>query len=264
VSILKGLRGKNVLITGASIGIGRAIAIRFAEEGANIAINYRSHKEEAEATEREVKKFGVNTFLIQADVAIETDVIRLISSTIKALGAIDILINNAAVQNQVPSHQRTAQNFDNTIAVNLRGPFLCAREVIKHFLSRNYPGVIINISSPHEIIPKPGYIDYAASKSGLNNITQTLALEYAEKGIRVNAVSPGATITPMNESWAFDPKKRIKVEKHIPLGRAAKPEEIAPAVVFLASEEASYITGALLRVDGGATLFPEYRQNWSS
>jgi len=261
---MRGLKNKNVFITGASRGIGKAIAIKFAEQGANIAINYRDNLEAAKNTADLCKDFGVKTIIVKADMSVESEILKAIEETVQKLGSIDILINNAAIQNNTPSHERTTENFDKTIAVNLRGPFICSREVIKHFLSRNSQGVIINISSPHEIIPKPGFVDYAVSKAGMWNLTRTLALEYADRGIRVNSVVPGAVLTDMNKNWANDPEKRKSVEAHIPLKRAATPEEIAPTVVFIASDDASYITGASIFVDGGAQLYPEYRFNWSS
>ncbi|MHA1819794.1 MAG: glucose 1-dehydrogenase [Promethearchaeota archaeon] len=263
---MNGLKNKNVLITGGSRGIGRAIALRFAEEGANIIINYRSSIQSAEETMKLCKERNKSIKIksIQADVSKEAEIIKMVEKSIEFLGSIDILINNAGIQKMIPSHERSTEEFDKTIAVNLRGAFICSREVLKHFLARNYPGVIINISSPHEVIPKPQFVDYAVSKAGLRHLTRTLALEYAEKGIRINAVAPGATITDMNKNWVFDENKRKIVESHIPLGRVATPEDVAPAVAFLASDEASYITGVTLFVDGGAQLYPEYRQNWSS
>ena len=258
------LKGKNVLITGASSGIGRAIGIEFAKYGANIAINYRKDKQGAIYTQREVGEYKTNSCIIQADVGIELDVINMVKKAIKELGSIDILINNAAIQIEIPTHERDVETFDRVISTNIRGPFICSREVLKHFLARKYPGVIINISSPHEIIPKPGYVDYAISKGGMKNFTQTLALEYSHLGIRVNAVAPGAVETRMNESWMNDNNKRAEVEKLIPLGWVAKPEDISPSVVFLASDKAKYITGATLFVDGGAVLYPERRTNSGS
>ena len=141
---------------------------------------------------------------------------------------------------------------------------MCAREAIKHFLAENKKGVIINISSVHQIIPKPNYLGYSTSKGGMQNLTRTLALEYAGRGIRVNAIGPGATITPINRAWVDDPEKRAEVEKHIPMGRAGTSEEMAAVAAFLASDEADYITGQTLFVDGGLTLYPDFRTPWSS
>jgi len=150
------------------------------------------------------------------------------------------------------------------IAVNLRGPFLCAKEAIKHFLSRPGGGVILNNSSVHEIIPKPKYLPYSVSKGGLENLTKSLALEYADRGIRVNSVGPGAVVTPINKAWIDNPKARHEVESHIPSGRAACPEEIAAVFSFLASNDASYVTGQTVFACGGLTLYPEFRVAWSS
>ena len=150
------------------------------------------------------------------------------------------------------------------IATNLTGAFLCAQHAIRHWLSNDKPGGIVNVSSVHEIIPKPSFVGYSASKGGLGNLTRTLALEYAGNGIRVNAVGPGATITPINKSWINDRGKRAIVESHIPMGRSGTSEEMAAATAFLASDEAAYITGQTLYVDGGLTLYPEFGVAWSS
>jgi len=155
-------------------------------------------------------------------------------------------------------------SFDKVLNINMRGAFMCAREAIKHFLAMNKPGAIVNISSVHQLIPKPKYVGYSASKGAMQNLTRTLALEYAGHGIRVNAVGPGATVTPINRAWIDDPMKREMVTSHIPLGRAGSAEEMAAAVAFLCSDEAAYITGQTLYVDGGLTLFGDFRTAWSS
>src|SRR4051794_4986844 len=262
------LKGKNVLITGASSGIGQAIAVRFAREGANVAINYRSGAEQAEATKVLAQAARSNghgrEIIVQADVSKEDEVKNMVAKTIDAFGSLDVLINNAGIQKPAPSHEIEAADFDRVISVNLRGPFLCSREAIRHFLSRGGGGVIINNSSVHEIIPKPKYLSYSISKGGMRNLTKTLALEYAEHGIRVNAVGPGAVVTPINKAWIDNPKARGEVESHIPLGRAGSAEEIAAVFAFLASDEASYVTGQTLYACGGLTLYPEFRIPWSS
>src|SRR6478672_5034492 len=262
------LQGKNVLITGASSGIGQAIAVRFAAEGANIAIKYRSGAEQAEATRAMAKAARSNgtgrELVIQADVSNEDQVKRMFATTIEAFGQIDILVNNAGILQPCPSHQLESADFDRVIAVNLRGPFLCSREAIRHFLSRPGGGVILNNSSVHEIIPKPKYLSYSISKGGMENLTKSLALEYAGQGIRVNAVGPGAVVTPINNSWIDNPKARAEVESHIPMGRAAEASEIASVFAFLASDDASYITGQTIFACGGLTLYPEFRVAWSS
>lgn len=140
----------------------------------------------------------------------------------------------------------------------------CARDALRHFATRPGGGIIINTSSVHEIVPKPGYLAYSLSKGGMANLTRTLALEFVDKGVRVNAVAPGATVTDLNRSWAEDPKARAAVESHIPMGRAASAEELAPIYAFLASDEASYITGQTIYACGGLTLYGDFKKNWSS
>jgi glucose 1-dehydrogenase len=268
---MQGLRGKNVLVTGGSSGIGQAIAIRFAEEGANVAINYRTGAAEAERTHEVIHanldrmmQHGGKHILVQADVSKEAAIVDMFETTHKELGSLDILINNAGFQISGASHEIPIESFDRVIATNLRGAYICAREAVKQFLAAAKPGVIINISSVHQLIPKPNYIGYSASKGGMQNLTRTLALEYAAQGIRVNAIGPGATITPINRAWVDDPEKRAAVERHIPLARAGTSEEMAAVTAFLASDEAAYITGQTLFVDGGLTLFADFLTPWSS
>jgi glucose 1-dehydrogenase len=262
------LQGKNILITGASSGIGQAIAVRFAREGANVAINYRSGAEQAQATQALARKARTNgggkEFIVQADVSQEDQVKAMFASVLDAFGSLDVLVNNAGIQKPCPSHEIETADFDRILGVNVRGPFLCAREAIRHFLSRGNGGVILNNSSVHEIIPKPKYLSYSISKGGMENLTKSLALEYAGQGIRVNAVGPGAVVTPINKAWIDNPKARGEVESHIPMTRAASAEEIASVFAFLASDEASYITGQTIFACGGLTLYPEFRVAWSS
>jgi glucose 1-dehydrogenase len=265
------LDGKNVLITGASSGIGQAIAIRFAQEGANVAINYRNSAAQAEntrdiATEshRAIGTAERKAILVQADVSNEDQVKAMFQQVIEAFGSLDVLVNNAGIQKPQASHEIEMADFDRVVSVDLRGSFLCAREAIRQFLSQGQGGVILNNSSVHETIPKPKYVSYSISKGGLENMTRTLALEYASRGIRVNAVGPGAVVTPINRAWSDDPRAKAEVESHIPMGRAACPEEIASVFAFLASDDASYITGQTIYACGGLTLYPEFRVAWSS
>jgi len=148
--------------------------------------------------------------------------------------------------------------------VNLKGAFVCARESIRHYLASETPGVVINISSVHQLVPKPGYLGYSVSKGGMQNLTRTLALEYAGRGIRVNGIGPGATVTPINRAWIDDPEKREQVVSHIPLGRAGTADEMGGVAAFLASDDGAYITGQTIFVDGGLTLFADFREPWSS
>jgi glucose 1-dehydrogenase len=188
----------------------------------------------------------------------------MISTIVEEFGGVDILVNNAGIQIEGAAHEIKIEEFDRVLAVNLRGAYLCAREAIKHFLNRDNKGIIINISSVHEIIPRPYYLSYSISKGGIGNLTKTLALEYAGKGIRVNAIAPGATITRINQAWIHDPEEKANVESHIPMGRTGTAEEMAAAVAFLASEEAAYITGQTLFIDGGLTLYHDFSEPWSA
>jgi glucose 1-dehydrogenase len=262
--------GKNILITGASSGIGEAIAIRFAQEGGNVAINYHSGADRAEAVAAKAHAAAkaaeqrVKTFTVKADVADEQDVKNMFAATIQEFGSLDVLINNSGIQKPSPSDEINMADYDSVIGVNLRGAFMCAREAIRHFLSRKAPGSVVFNSSVHEIIPKPLYAPYSISKGGMENMTRTLALEYADRGIRVNAIGPGAIVTPINMAWINDPKAKGEVESHIPMGRAGTSEEIAGVFAFMASDDASYITGQTLFACGGLTLYPEFRTAWSS
>ena len=268
---LPGLRGKNVLVTGGSSGIGQAIAVRFAEYGANVAINYLRQPEEAKETEEQVHactakvaQMGVRDVLVGGDVSSEDDVVRMVGEAVEGLGGLDILVNNAGIQISRPSEELSSADFDRVLAVNLRGSFMCAREAIRHCLAEDKGGSIVNISSVHQLIPKPSYLGYSTSKGGMQNLTRTLALEYASRGIRVNGVGPGATVTPINRAWIDDPVKRAQVEEHIPMQRAGEADEMAGVTCFLASDMAAYITGQTIFVDGGLTLFPSFLTPWSS
>jgi len=268
---LPGLRGKNVLVTGGSSGIGQAIAVRFAEYGANVAVNYLRSPDEAHDTEEQVhacaakvKQMGVRDVLVGGDVSDEDDVVRMVGEAVEGLGGLDILVNNAGIQISRPTEELSSADFDRVVAVNLRGAFLCAREAIRQFLGDEKAGAIVNVSSVHQLIPKPGYLGYSTSKGGMMNLTRTLALEYASRGIRVNGLGPGATVTPINRAWIDDPAKREQVEAHIPMQRAGEADEMAGVTCFLASDMAAYITGQTIFVDGGLTLFPSFLTPWSS
>jgi glucose 1-dehydrogenase len=268
---MRGLQGKNVLVTGGTSGIGQAIAVRFAEYGANVAINYLRRAEEAADTEdqvhacvRRVKEKGVRDVLVRGDVSDEGEVVAMVEDTVAQLGSLDVLVNNAGIQISRPSHELSARDFDKVLAVNLRGAFLCAREAIRHFLDRGTPGAIVNMSSVHQRIPKPDYLGYSVSKGGMANLTTTLALEYAGRGVRVNGIGPGATVTPINQAWVNDPTKAEQVTSHIPIPRPGTADEMAGVTCFLASDDAAYVTGQTLYVDGGLTLFADFREPWSS
>jgi glucose 1-dehydrogenase len=265
------LAGKFALVTGASRGIGQAIAVRFAAEGATVGINYVGSDEAAQAALKQARAASQDGGwpadghrLAKADIGDPQAAAAIVEEVAGAWGRLDILVNNAGIQSEAPSHEFPLPEYRRTLDVNLTGALVCSQAAIRHFLSRPGGGVILNTSSVHEIIPKPGYVAYSVSKGGLGNLTRTLALEYADRGIRVNGVGPGATLTDMNSAWASDPKARRDVESHIPMRRAATPEEIASVFAFLASDDASYVTGQTIYACGGLTLYGDFQTNWSS
>ncbi len=266
------LAGKCALITGASRGIGAAVAERFADEGATVAINHwrdRAGADHVLQRLRDIAKAGAAApsrhIAIDADIADPAAGRAMVEQCVATWGRLDCLVNNAGIQSETPGDGYDTASFDRIIAVNLAGAAFLSSRAIKHFLSREGGGTIINTSSVHETIPKPGYIAYAVSKGGLGNLTRTLALEYAARGIRVNAVAPGAVTTDMNAAWVDDLAKRRAVESHIPMGFAADAlADIAPVFAFLASDDARYITGQTIYACGGLTLYGEFAKNWSS
>lgn len=272
---MKGLDRKTAIVTGGSSGIGQAIAVYLGQQGVNVGVNYVGPPEGAEATKdaieagvehcmNAVAAAGAQALLVEADVSREDAVEAMFGQVSRELGPVDFLVNNAGIQISEDSHTLDPSAFDRVLSVNLRGSFLCAQQAIRELLAQNRPGAIVNVSSVHQVIPKPKFLSYSVSKGGMQNLTRTLALEYAGRNIRVNAVGPGATVTPINRAWIDDPVKRQMVEEHIPMRRAGGAEEMAAATAFLLSEDAAYITGQTLFVDGGLTLYPSFETTWSS
>ena len=265
------LVGQYALVTGASQGIGRAVAVRLAQEGATIAINFIGPRADADDALARVQAASVERghgdrdhFVIQADIGNEAEIGRMFETVLTRWPRLDCLVNNAGFQKESPSEALDVETYRRILDVNLTGAVLCAQKALAHFVARGGGGSIINCSSVHQIIPKPGYLAYSISKGAMASLTRTLALEFAGRGIRVNAVGPGAIETPINAAWTGDQTKRAAVEAHIPLGRVGTPEEIAAVFAFLASDEAGYITGQTIYACGGLTLFGEFRDNWAS
>lgn len=265
------LAARFALVTGASRGIGRAVALRFASEGAIVAVNHVGDAAAAEETVALARDATAAADLpaaphcaIEADVADEAAVEAMVADLLRQWGRLDILVNNAGIQAETPGGSFATEALRKILGVDLDGPAFCARAAIAHFLSRPGGGCIINTTSVHELVPKPGYLAYSMAKGALGNLTRTLALEFADKGIRVNAVGPGAVKTDMNAAWVDNPDAKAGVESHIPMGFAADAADIAPVFAFLASQDARYITGQTIYACGGITLFGDFRQNWAS
>jgi glucose 1-dehydrogenase len=252
---MKKLENKTALVTGSDSGIGKAIVIEYAKNGANVIICYHKDDEGAKEVLKLVEEHNVKAKLIQLDVSDEKDVEEKLSAIIEEFGGIDILVNNSGVNGSgIPIDEMETETFDTTIKTNLYGTFFCSRKFIQHRKSIEKPGKIINISSVHEEINAPGNADYNASKAGIRNFMRTAALEVAPFGINVNNIAPGMILTPMNQEAVDDEETRKKAEKNIPLGRAGQPEEIAYVALFLASEEANYVTGSTYAMDGGLMI----------
>ncbi|WP_379152410.1 glucose-1-dehydrogenase [Paenibacillus sp. sgz5001063] len=255
----KELKGRTVVITGASTGLGREMAQRFGREKANVVINYYSNEEHVDPIIQEITEHGGRAVSLKGDVSKEADIQELIRLAHESFGAVDVMINNAGIENEVPSEDMTLDNWRRVLDVNLTGAFLGCRESIRYMLDHDIKGRIINISSVHEQIPWPHFVHYATSKGGIKLMTETLALEFAPRGIRINNIAPGAIETPINAVKFADPASRAAVEKLVPLGYIGKPEEIAAVAAWLASDESSYVTGITLVADGGMTQYPSFQ-----
>ncbi|CAN5172922.1 SDR family oxidoreductase [soil metagenome] len=253
------LAGKTALVTGASSGIGLETAARLGEDGANVAVNYRSDEEGAREAVRRIEDAGGRAVAVQGDVSSEEDVRRLVREVEDSLGAPDILVNNAGTQSERPFLQMSLEDWEKVVSVNMTGAFLVSREIIGGMVERG-GGVVVNMSSVHQLIPWPRFAHYSASKGGLKLLTETLALEFAGRGVRVNAVALGAISTPENQEKLKDPDSRASLEALIPWNRVGESSEVAACVAFLASDEASYVTGATLFVDGGMSLYPGFEE----
>ncbi|MBV1704415.1 MAG: glucose 1-dehydrogenase [Hyphomicrobiales bacterium] len=259
------LAGRTALVTGGSRGIGAAVACAFAREGARVAVGHWRDADKADAVVAAIAAAGgPPTIAVEADVGSPAEIEAMFGRTLAAFGRLDVLVNNAGFQLPTPGDSFDEATFRRVLDVDLVGAAFCARAAIAHFLSRPGGGAVVNTTSVHELVPKPGYAAYSVAKGGLGALTRTLALEFADRGIRVNSVGPGAVVTDMNAAWTGDPAARAAVEAHIPMGRAAEADEIAPAFVFLASDEARFVTGQTLYVCGGLTLYGDFKRNWAS
>ncbi|MEU8473289.1 SDR family oxidoreductase [Streptomyces sp. NPDC029006] len=259
------LKGQKALVTGANSGIGRATAIALGRAGADVVVNYVAGREEAEKVVEEITALGVRADAYEADVSDEDQVVAMTNRMVQEFGTIDILVANAGLQRDAPATEMTLAQWQKVLDVNLTGQFLCAREAAKEFVRRGVvpevscaAGKIICMSSVHQVIPWAGHVNYAASKGGVQMMMQTLAQELAPKRIRVNAVAPGAIKTPINRSAWETAEAQADLMRLIPYKRIGEADDIARAVVGLASDLMDYVVGATLYVDGGMTLFPGF------
>jgi glucose 1-dehydrogenase len=245
------LEGKVALVTGSSQGIGQGVAIRLAQEGASVIINYHSNPQGAADTLQQVEAAGSQGLIVQADLGQLPEIDSLIQQGVAKFGRIDILVNNAGLEKNAPFWEVLEADFDLVLHVNLKGVFFTTQAFVKHLMARNAPGRVINMSSVHEELPFPHFASYCASKGGLKMLCRNLAIELAPYNITVNNVAPGAIETPINTKLLNDKVKLAALLGNIPLGRLGKPADVSGAVVYLASADADYVTGTTLFVDGG-------------
>ena len=259
------LQGQKALVTGASSGIGAGVALALARAGADVIVNYGGSVEGARKTVESIELLGRQAVAVQADVSKEGDVEAMFDRMMDEFGVIDVLVNNAGLQQDAAFTDMTLQQWEKAIDVNLTGMFLCARRAVKEFLRQGVRaevskacGKIVCISSVHEVIPWAGRVNYAASKGGVKLFMQSLAQELAPQKIRVNSIGPGAIQTPINRPAWETPEALDSLLTLIPYGRIGLPDDIGKAAVWLASDDADYVTGQTLFVDGGMTLYPEF------
>jgi glucose 1-dehydrogenase len=245
------LQNKVAVITGSSSGIGSAIALTFAKEGAAVAVDYRSHPGEAKEIVDQVEGFGGKAISVGADVSNPGDVKNLIQKAIEGFGRLDVMVNNAGVEEKMPFLDTPLDVWNKTIAVNLTGAWLGCQEAARQMVSQGGPGRIINVSSVHEDLPMPTNSPYCATKGGLRMLMRTIAVELAPHSITVNNIAPGAVDTPMDAPLKEDTNQMQQLLAEIPLRRMGKPEEVAALAVYLASDAASYVTGSTFVIDGG-------------
>jgi glucose 1-dehydrogenase len=251
------LAGKTALVTGSSRGIGRGIAARFAREGANVVVNYSGSARAGEETLAEVVGAGARGALLQADLRSAAEAIALVDAAVREFGTLDILVNNAGVETHAPFWDVTEADYDRVMNLNVKGAFFAAQAMTRHLRASGRPGRIINISSVHEEVAFPNFAAYCASKGAMRMLARTLAVELGPLGITINNIAPGAIETPINTALLNDPVKLNSLLKQIPLGRLGQPGDVAGLAVFLASDDAAYVTGATFVVDGGLSVFYE-------
>jgi glucose 1-dehydrogenase len=245
------LTGKKALVTGGDQGIGQAIALRLAEEGADIVLNYRKNRDGAEETRGRIEKMGRVAVSLQADVGKAAEVRGMVRQAVASLGSLDILVNNAGIEKNASFLDVSEEDYRTVIEINMSGPFFATQEFARHRRDAKGGGKVINISSVHEELPFPHFTSYCMAKGALKMMMRNLSIELAPLGITINNVAPGAIETPINQKLLSDPKLLHPLLANIPLGRLGQPSDVAGVTAFLASDDAAYVTGATIVVDGG-------------
>jgi glucose 1-dehydrogenase len=246
--------GKVALVSGGGRGIGRAICVRLAQEGANIVFNGRKNDENVAETIRQVSETGAKVHFIQSDISEVSAVFAMVEETLKVFGQLDILVNNAGIEINAPFWEVTEKDYDAVMNINLKGMFFLTQAFVKYVKENNRAGVVVNNSSVHEELPFPNFTAYCASKGGMQMVMRNLAVELAPLGIRINNVAPGAIKTPINADLLSKPELLSTLQNNISLGRLGEPEDVAAVIAFLASDDAKYVTGSTYYVDGGLTF----------
>ncbi len=245
------LEGKSALVTGSSQGIGEAVALRLAEEGADVVVNYHTHPEGADQVVQKIRSLGRKAVALHADLGHLQEVQALVQQSVSALGQLDVLVNNAGLEKRAEFWDVTEADYDLVLNVNLKGVFFVTQAFVRHLMQTKRPGKVINMSSVHEELPFPHFAPYCMSKGGMRMMTRDLAIELAPYGITINSIAPGAIETPINTKLLQDPAKLKELLENIPLQRLGNPQDVAGVAAFLASSDADYITGTTVFVDGG-------------
>jgi glucose 1-dehydrogenase len=251
---MKRFKDKVALITGGGRGIGRAICVRLAQEGANVVFSGRKNDENVAETIKQVEATGAKAHFIQSDVSEVAAVFAMVDETVKTFGQLDVLVNNAGVEIHAPFWEVTEEDYDKVMDINLKGMFFLTQAFVKYAKENKRQGVVVNNSSVHEELPFPNFTAYCASKGGMQMVMRNLSVELAPLGIRINNVAPGAIRTPINAKLLSEPTLLAALEDNISLARLGEPEDVAAVVAFLASNEAKYVTGSTYYVDGGLTF----------